>query len=293
MPGPHSTRPGDIVTALNGKKVDIINTDAEGRLILGDALTYAERLGRDPPRRRRDADRRRRRAPSGNQVTGAFGTPQPFYDEVAAAGERAGERYWQLPLIDDYVTEMESWYGDLAELRLAGGLARQERALPARVRDPAVGPPRHRRRPATTARRRRTRRAARPASRTRRSSSWPSPAPGPADRPRRPAAPRRRPGRRPADGAAVRRARGRRASPSASRPTASRRAGRSTTRSTRRAGPSTGGRRSPRSSGRWRSACCRSGSRATRWRSRSSAPGSSRWSSGWRPTSTSGCCPTC
>ena len=45
MPGPHSTRPGDIVTALNGKKVDITNTDAEGRLILGDAMTYAERLG--------------------------------------------------------------------------------------------------------------------------------------------------------------------------------------------------------------------------------------------------------
>ena len=39
MPGPHSTRPGDIVTALNGKKVDITNTDAEGRLILGDAMT--------------------------------------------------------------------------------------------------------------------------------------------------------------------------------------------------------------------------------------------------------------
>ncbi len=45
MPGPHSTRPGDIVTALNGKKVDVMNTDAEGRLILGDAMTYAERLG--------------------------------------------------------------------------------------------------------------------------------------------------------------------------------------------------------------------------------------------------------
>ena len=45
MPGPHSTRPGDVVTALNGKKVDITNTDAEGRLILGDAMTYAERLG--------------------------------------------------------------------------------------------------------------------------------------------------------------------------------------------------------------------------------------------------------
>ena len=46
MPGPHSTRPGDIVKALNGKMVDITNTDAEGRLILGDALTYAERSAR-------------------------------------------------------------------------------------------------------------------------------------------------------------------------------------------------------------------------------------------------------
>ena len=59
-PAPHSTRPGDIVKALNGKWVDITNTDAEGRLILGDAMTYAEQLGRDPPRRRRDAHRRRR-----------------------------------------------------------------------------------------------------------------------------------------------------------------------------------------------------------------------------------------
>ena len=45
MPGPHSTRPGDVVKALNGKMVDITNTDAEGRLILGDAMTYAEQLG--------------------------------------------------------------------------------------------------------------------------------------------------------------------------------------------------------------------------------------------------------
>jgi leucyl aminopeptidase len=45
MPGPHSARPGDVVRALNGKMVDITNTDAEGRLILGDAMTYAERLG--------------------------------------------------------------------------------------------------------------------------------------------------------------------------------------------------------------------------------------------------------
>jgi leucyl aminopeptidase len=112
MPGPHSTRPGDIVTALNGKKVDIINTDAEGRLILGDALTYAERLGATHLVDVATLTGAVGRA-LGNQVAGAFGTPQDFTDEVLAAGLRAGERYWQLPLIEDYVTEMESWYGDL------------------------------------------------------------------------------------------------------------------------------------------------------------------------------------
>ena len=112
MPGPHSTRPGDIVTALNGKKVDVTNTDAEGRLILGDALTYAEQLGATHLVDVATLTGAVSRA-LGHLVTGAFGTPQDFYDTVIEAGDRAGERYWQLPLIDDYVPEMESWYGDL------------------------------------------------------------------------------------------------------------------------------------------------------------------------------------
>ncbi len=112
MPGPHSTRPGDIVTALNGKKVDVTNTDAEGRLILGDAMTYAERLGATHIVDIATLTGAVSRA-LGHLVTGAFGTPQAWYDEVMAAGAKAGERYWQLPLIDDYVPEMDSWYGDL------------------------------------------------------------------------------------------------------------------------------------------------------------------------------------
>ena len=120
MPGPHSTRPGDIVTALNGKKVDITNTDAEGRLILGDALTYAERLGATHLVDVATLTGAVSRA-LGNQVTGAFGTPQTFYDTVAAAGQRAGERYWQLPLIEDYVPDMESWYSDLQNAGSADG----------------------------------------------------------------------------------------------------------------------------------------------------------------------------
>ena len=75
MPGPHSTRPGDIVTALNGKKVDVINTDAEGRLILGDALTYAERLGATHLVDVATLTGAVARV-LGDQVTGAFGTPQ-------------------------------------------------------------------------------------------------------------------------------------------------------------------------------------------------------------------------
>ncbi len=112
MPGPHSTRPGDIVRAMNGKTVDITNTDAEGRLILGDALTYAEQLGAthlvDVATLTGAVERM-----LGKLVTGAFGTPQPWYDEVMAAAELAGERYWQIPLVDEYVPDMESWYADL------------------------------------------------------------------------------------------------------------------------------------------------------------------------------------
>src|SRR5205823_4695686 len=99
MPGPHSTRPGDVVRALNGKWVDITNTDAEGRLILADALTYSERLGATHLVDVATLTGAVSRA-LGELVTGAFGTPQSFVDEVFAAGAKAGERYWQLPLVE-------------------------------------------------------------------------------------------------------------------------------------------------------------------------------------------------
>ncbi len=120
MPGGHATRPGDVVRALNGKWVDITNTDAEGRLILGDAMTYAEQLGAthivDVATLTGAVAR-----DFGHLVTGAFGTPQDWYEQVAAAAERAAERYWQIPLVDDYVPDMESWYGDLQNSGSAEG----------------------------------------------------------------------------------------------------------------------------------------------------------------------------
>ncbi|MGZ9276877.1 MAG: leucyl aminopeptidase family protein [Candidatus Limnocylindrales bacterium] len=120
MPGPHSTRPGDVVTALNGKKVDITNTDAEGRLILGDAMTYAERLGATHIVDVATLTGAVSRA-LGHLVSGAFAAPQDWYDDVAGAAALAGERYWQLPLIDDYVVDMDSWYADFQNAGSAEG----------------------------------------------------------------------------------------------------------------------------------------------------------------------------
>ena len=112
MPGPHSSRPGDLVKALNGKWVDITNTDAEGRLILGDAMTYAEQLGATHLVDVATLTGAVSRA-LGDMVAGAFGNEQAWTDQVLGAGNRAGERYWQMPMVEDYWVDMESWYGDM------------------------------------------------------------------------------------------------------------------------------------------------------------------------------------
>jgi leucyl aminopeptidase len=124
MPGPHSARPGDVVRALNGQYVDITNTDAEGRLILGDAMTWAERLGATHVVDVATLTGAVSRA-LGHLVTGGFGAPQPWFDAVAAAAARAGERLWQLPLVEDYWPEMDSWSGDMVNSGSAeGGLVK-------------------------------------------------------------------------------------------------------------------------------------------------------------------------
>jgi leucyl aminopeptidase len=120
MPGGHASRPGDIVQALNGLWVDIINTDAEGRLILGDAMTYAERLGATHLVDVATLTGAVGRA-IGNLVTGVFATPDPWWSDLTAAAERAGERYWRFPLVADYDTEMDSWYADVQNTGTADG----------------------------------------------------------------------------------------------------------------------------------------------------------------------------
>jgi leucyl aminopeptidase len=124
MPGPHSARPGDIVKAMNGKTVDIINTDAEGRLILGDAMCYAEKLGATHMVDVATLTGAVARA-FGDQMSGVFARPQSWYDAVAAAAARAGEKLWQLPMIDEYRKDLDSWYADFTNTGPAeGGLIR-------------------------------------------------------------------------------------------------------------------------------------------------------------------------
>jgi leucyl aminopeptidase len=120
MPGPYATRPGDIVRALNGKTVEVNNTDAEGRLILGDAMTWAERQGATHLVDVATLTGAVERA-LGKMVTGGFANDQGWWDEVAAAGSRQGERYWQLPLVDEYRPEMDSWYADIQNTGTADG----------------------------------------------------------------------------------------------------------------------------------------------------------------------------
>jgi leucyl aminopeptidase len=123
MPSSTAYRPGDIVTTLSGKTIEVLNTDAEGRIILSDALFYAQRY-----------------QPAaivelstltgaiiialGSHATGLMGTHQELADKVARAGEVSGERVWQFPLWDEYHQMIKSEIADLKNLagRPAGSI---------------------------------------------------------------------------------------------------------------------------------------------------------------------------
>jgi leucyl aminopeptidase len=115
MPGGRATRPGDVVKSLSGQTVEILNTDAEGRLILCDALTYVERF-----------------RPAvvidiatltgacvialGHVATGLFANDEALAHEVVAAGEGACDRVWRLPLWEDYQEQLKSNFADFANI---------------------------------------------------------------------------------------------------------------------------------------------------------------------------------
>jgi leucyl aminopeptidase len=119
MPGGRAQRPGDIVRTMNGKTIEIDNTDAEGRLVLADAVAYARSVGIG-----RIADVATLTGAMitalGNQCTGVFGNDQDLVDSVISAGAEAGERMWQLPLLNEYKSQYRS---DVADIKNTGGRA--------------------------------------------------------------------------------------------------------------------------------------------------------------------------
>ena len=112
MLGSRAQRPGDIVTTLSGKTVEVLNTDAEGRLILADALTYAQRLGCT---HLVDAATLTGACvvALGSVNTGAFSNNDAFCAQWLSAAAAEGEKMWRMPLDDDYKELLKSPFADL------------------------------------------------------------------------------------------------------------------------------------------------------------------------------------
>ena len=116
MPGGKASRPSDVVTAYNGKTVEILNTDAEGRLVLADAVAYAEEQGAT-----KIIDMATLTGAViialGDLNTGVMGNDQELVDEIIACGKEAGENFWQLPISKEYSKGIKS---DIADVKNIG-----------------------------------------------------------------------------------------------------------------------------------------------------------------------------
>ena len=117
MPSATAYRPGDILTSLSGQTIEVLNTDAEGRLILADALTYAKRY---EPRLVIDLATLTGACiiALGHHATAVLGNDQELVDALRVAGDDSGERLWQLPLWEDYDQQIKS---DVADVKNVGG----------------------------------------------------------------------------------------------------------------------------------------------------------------------------
>ena len=117
MPGGRAIKPGDILTSAEGKTVEVINTDAEGRLILGDGLWYARQLGAthlvDVATLTGAVV-----VALGKITSGLYGGPDAWVQTVRAVADRAGDRAWPMPLFDEYRDQLKS---DIADLMNTGG----------------------------------------------------------------------------------------------------------------------------------------------------------------------------
>lgn len=117
LPDGNALKPGDILTAMSGKTIEIISTDAEGRLILADAFGYAKKLGAklivDVATLTGAC-----RIALGDVCTGGFSNNQELMDKVVAAGKEAGELIWQMPMYPEYEEQNKS---DVADIKNVGG----------------------------------------------------------------------------------------------------------------------------------------------------------------------------
>lgn len=115
MPSGRASKPGDVVTTLSGQTVEILNTDAEGRLVLCDALTYAERF---EPEVVIDIATLTGACiiALGHHPSGLLSNAQPLAEDLLKAGQTSGDRVWQLPLWEDYQEQLKSNFADMANI---------------------------------------------------------------------------------------------------------------------------------------------------------------------------------
>jgi leucyl aminopeptidase len=115
MPGGNATRPGDIVSTMSGQTVEILNTDAEGRLVLCDTLTYAERF---KPQAVIDIATLTGACvvALGGHTSGLMGNNDTLIGQLLDAGKQADDRAWQLPLFDEYQEQLDSPFADIANI---------------------------------------------------------------------------------------------------------------------------------------------------------------------------------
>jgi leucyl aminopeptidase len=124
MPGGRAMKPGDVIRGASGKTVEVLNTDAEGRLILADALWYARTVGGATHLVDVATLTGACVVALGRVTSGLFGTPSWWVDQVRTAADRAGDRVWPLPLYEEYAEQIRSEIADLANIggRPAGAI---------------------------------------------------------------------------------------------------------------------------------------------------------------------------
>lgn len=115
MPDGNAIRPGDVLTSMSGQTIEVLNTDAEGRLILCDALTYAERF---EPEAVVDIATLTGACviALGHHASGLFSNNDSLAKELLQAGENALDRAWHMPLWDDYQNQLDSNFADMANI---------------------------------------------------------------------------------------------------------------------------------------------------------------------------------